>query len=181
MSTMKTQPPCTAQRVPQSMGPFLSAFHRAVRGLLDADVSLRLAEDMYAVFEMESAVYALAFLAVGFSRHARMTEITAEEQPRKIGLHITGECRVAGKSLSYGVLLPEGEMCCRLLDDCLTQNRMACVASEQDGRLSLHIVFPRFLADEYNISAVDADDVRNRFYDAMLVLAGEEPKAPMPE
>lgn len=169
-----------AGRCPHEVGALVSALHQAVTRLLYRDASFSEVKEIYAVFEERSACLAIAMLSVGFSRYARITAISAEEKPRKIFLHVTGDRRTADGTLTYRALLPEGEPCLLALDRFLRENCMAWTLSDEDGKLTLSISLPRFLADEYDAGAIDADDVRDHFYDAMLFLSGEKPKHPMP-
>ncbi|MBE6655499.1 MAG: hypothetical protein E7609_01345 [Ruminococcaceae bacterium] len=167
-------------RLPHEVVSLLRALHRAARGLLDSDATLNASEEMYAVFEEESGVCALAILCVGFSRYARSLAFSAEETPHKILLRLTGVRRKDGDSLDYRDILPEREACRRALDSFLTQNRMAYEFAEREGELCLTVAFPRFLADSYDVCAVDAENICGTFYNVMLFLAGDEPKRPLP-
>lgn len=167
-------------RDPHEVRSLLRAVHYAMSGLLDSRASLTKIEEMYAVFEEASAVCALAVLLVGFSRHASDAVLTAEERPHTILLHIHGRRRKRKQVLTFRNLLPGKRAHKMALDRWLTKNRSTyCLATEGDV-LTLTVSFPRFLSDNYDVSAVSEEDTWDRFYDIMLLLSGDTPENELP-
>ena len=97
LKTNTLTPPMAARR-PHEVISLLRGMHSAVKILLDPRATLPETEEMYAVFEEKSAVCALTALFVGFARYASINTLTAEEQPRKIFLHLKGDRRTGGNA-----------------------------------------------------------------------------------
>ena len=180
MQMMKTAPSPKGMRLPHGTNALLHAWHLALVHLIDSRATLLEAEEMYAVFEEKSASYALAMLSVGFARYASDIVLCAEELPDKIVFRLTGVCRKAGTHLSQNNMLPKSKERRTLLEDYLSRSGMAFFLSQEENTLSLSIVFSRFLAERYDVRAVDAESLYCTFYDAMLFLSGDAPKRPLP-
>ena len=177
---MITQSVTAGMRLPHGTHALLHAWHRALTLLIDHRATLLETEEMYAVFEEKSASYALAMLSVGFARYASDIVLGAEELPDKILLRLTGKRRKAGARLAQKKLLPERKDCCALLEDYLARSGMAFALEQAGDTLSLSICMTRFLAERYDVYAVDSENLCARFYDAMLFLSGDAPKSPLP-
>lgn len=176
MTTKTNSQSSVTTRCPHEVRSLLQGLHYAAASLLDSRATLIETEEMYAVFEEGSAVWALAALLVEFSLHASINTLTAEEHPRKIFLRVTGDRRTKGKALDYRDLLPKREAHKEILDCWLDRNFISYELTDYEGALTLTVALPRFLTDTYDVCAVDADDVRAAFYDVMLLLSGEAPK-----
>lgn len=179
LKTNTLTPPMAARR-PHEVISLLRGMHRAVKILLDPRATLPETEEMYAVFEEKSAVCALTALFVGFARYASINTLTAEEQPRKIFLHLKGDRRTGGNALDYRDLLPKREAHKAMLDRWLDKNVISYELTDYEGALTLTVALPRFLTDTYDVCAVDADDVCDTFYDVMLLFSGDTPKHALP-
>ena len=167
-------------RLPHEVSPLLRALCGAFKGLLDSHATLIEKEEMYAVFEEKSTAAALSILSIGLSRLATRLTVSAEEQSHKILIRVSGERRTAGGALSYRDLLPKREKCRLALEGALAANCMMYELKEDGHLLSLTVSLPRFLADRYDVCAVNNESICNIFYDMMLFLSGDTPKNPLP-
>lgn len=163
-------------RVPHEVCALMRALWHATRSLLDSEARLTEREEMYAVFEENSFVFAYAILSIGMAKHAAHLVLDSCETPTQILLSLQGHRRTAGEPLSFSALLPEEEAHRARLTECLHQNGMEYALTEKEGELTLTLAAPRFLSEKYTVCAVNAAHVLDRFYDAMRVLAGQEPK-----
>ena len=168
------------RKCPHEVISLLRTWQRAVSRLLDSRATLLLSEEMYAVFDEASASCALAGLSIGFCRCASAPVLSAEEMPRKILVSMKGKRRLAGAPLTFRDLLPENAEHRGALEMLMAQSAITYELYEEGDGVCLRVAFPRFLADRFDVCAVDAEDVCNRFYDMMLYLAGEMPKHPLP-
>jgi hypothetical protein len=179
MAKNNSKPSVKNTRDPHEVISLLHALHHAGGNLLDGGLTLALPDEMYAVFEERSAVSAFAFLFVRLAGRASLEELTAEERARRIYIRISGKCRIKGQMLTESDLVPEREEDKALFDRLLARNRMAYVLKEKDGAFSLTVSLPRFLADDHDAFAVNANEAYDSFYDVMLHLAGKAPKHPL--
>lgn len=150
----------------------LVALHFATERLLNSSVVCPEKDEMYAVFAEESAISAFAFLLIGFSRHASIERIDAEEAPRKIFIRFSGRFRVTREALTDRDLLPEEEADRADLERFLEFNRMTYKSEDFRGTPTLTVSIPRYLADDCDVCAVDKEETRMRFYCLMRSLAG---------
>ena len=158
----------------------MQALQNALSSLLDSRVLASPIDEMYAVFEEESTVCAFGVLAVGFSRYARPSLLSAKETQDRIILSLEGERRMAEVPFSLRDLLPQKKQHRTALALLLRKNDITYTLAVEE-RVTLTFSIPRFLADRYGVaSAVDREKALNRFYDAMVYLAGETPSEPLP-
>ncbi len=180
MEAVKIESVRAGKRLPHGINALLRAWHCAVASLLDSRAVLLETEEMYAVFEEESASYALAMLSVAFSRYAQAIVLDAEEQSNRILLRLTGAPRKAGVRVTQENMLPARQACRPVFEDFLARSGMAYSLTQTDDALCLSVALPRFLADRYDVCAKDTSDLCDVFYDAMLFLSGEAPKRALP-
>ncbi len=165
-----TQKERTFAKLPHEVSSLQEALLRATKGLISSHATMTENEEMYAVFDEDTAVDACAMLLVGFARLSSSICYRAIEERERILLLITGKRRVAGKPLSHRDLLPEDADLRAVLERLLGENDMAYLFSEKSDTLCLTVSFPRFLADHYDLCAVDSERVGERVYKIMLLL-----------
>ena len=168
-----------SKREPHEGASLLQALHYATCRLLDSETILPTPEDTYAVFEVDSTVCAFAFLFIGFSHHASLDCLTAEEAPTRILIHLTGKRRTPEGRLTYLDLLPPRGAKRRALDSRLARNCITYELADTNGNLTLTVSLPRYLSNDYDVSSVDEEDTRDRFYDVLRFLSGEAPSQPI--
>jgi hypothetical protein len=158
------------KKLPHEVSSLQEALIRAVKGLINSRAVMTESEEMYAVFDEDTAVDAISMLLVGFARFSSSICCRTVEEKERILLVIIGKRRVEGEPLSHRDLLPESADLRALLERLLRDNDMAYLFSEEGDTLSLTVSFPRFLADRYDLCAADSERVGKRVYRIMLLL-----------
>lgn len=171
----------TKKRCPYEVLYLLRALHSAAVRTVDSRVTCFEPDEMYVVLERDSMVSAFAMLWIGFSYHASLETLYAEEESRTIRICVTGTRRRTGDALTYRDILPAKAEDAALLDRYLARNCAAYEFAECDGTLSLCVSLPRFLTDNFDMSSIEEEETRVMFYDVLLHLAGEAPKHPLPD
>lgn len=168
-----TKQPLMDTRVPMEIGPFVKALGDAVTGALDARATAEGGDEMYAVFNLEETVTAMAFLYAAFARSTTCLSLTAQEQARQIVLILRGKPRVSGEMLSSATALfpKRADLRAELLR-LLRENGTAFELRETAEERTLLFALPRLLTDNYDVCAVKSATVFELFFDALCRLHG---------
>lgn len=168
-----TKQSLTDTRVPMEIGNFVKALGDAVTGALDARATAEGGDEMYAVFDLEETVTAIAFLYAAFARSTTHLSLTAQEQARRIVLILRGKPRGSGEMLSsVTALFPERSDLRTELLRLLRENGAALELCETEEERTLMLALPRLLTDNYDVCAVKSATVFELFFDALCRLHG---------